>query len=283
MVIMPHNLFLFQRLWVSERFPPTTLLHFAIHYKIVVKILTKRLQPILPNIISENQSAFIPRWAISGNVLITHEILHYLWLSKASKRGDMAVKMDMSKVYDCIEWGFLEVVLRRLGFASIWIEWILECVTTFSYYFLVNGSPQGQVTLMRGLRQMDPLSSYFFILCMEVLSGLCRKCQGDGTLPDVRVAWNSPRVNHLLFADDTMFFCNMEVKSCKALTDIWKKYEIEVGNVSTLKNPQSSIHQRHHHRLKRELSEAYASQKGGTGKYLGLPKNFGRKKNDIFA
>jgi len=78
-----------------------------VYYKIVAKMLTKRLQPYLPLIISENQSAFVPGRVISDNVLITHETLHYLRISKATVRGSMAVKTDMSKAYDRIEWGFL--------------------------------------------------------------------------------------------------------------------------------------------------------------------------------
>uniref|UniRef100_A0A1J3K2W1 Putative mitochondrial protein n=1 Tax=Noccaea caerulescens TaxID=107243 RepID=A0A1J3K2W1_NOCCA len=58
----------------------------------------------------------------------------------------------------------------------------------------------------RGIRQGDPLSPYIFILCSEVLSGLCKKAQVSGKLQGLRVARGSPRVNHLLFADDTMFF-----------------------------------------------------------------------------
>ena len=51
---------------------------FNVYYKIYSKILTRCLQPILSSIISENQSAFVPDRAISDNVLITHEVLHFL-------------------------------------------------------------------------------------------------------------------------------------------------------------------------------------------------------------
>lgn len=74
-----------------------------VYYKIISKILTKRLQPLLPHIISENQSAFVPGRAISVNVLITHEVLYFLQNSKAEKRCSMAVKMDMSKAYGRLE------------------------------------------------------------------------------------------------------------------------------------------------------------------------------------
>ena len=185
-----------------------------IFYKIVAKIISKRMQPILSNLISENQSAFVPGRAISDNVLITHEILHFLRISSATKYGSMAIKTDMSKAYDRVEWDFLKAVLSRFGFHETFITWILECVTSVSYSFLINGSPQGKVLPSRGLRQGDPLSPYLFILCTEVLSGLCKKAQLLKQLSGIRVSQNGPRVNHLLFADDTMFFAKADAKSC---------------------------------------------------------------------
>lgn len=137
------------------------------------KILTQRLQPLLPSLVSENQYAFIKNRAISDNVLITHEVLHYLKKSNATKYCLMAGKTDMSKAYDRLEWNFIKEVLQWFGFHSIWINWIMQSVTTVSYSFLINGSPRGKVVPSRGIRQGDPLSSYMFILCGEVLSGLC--------------------------------------------------------------------------------------------------------------
>lgn len=67
-----------------------------VYYKIISKILSLRLRPVLGSIISENQSAFLPGRAIADNVLITHEILHYLKDFEAKKHCYMAVKMDMS-------------------------------------------------------------------------------------------------------------------------------------------------------------------------------------------
>ena len=174
-------------------------------YKIFSKILTKRLKTILSPLISENQSAFVASRAISDNVLIAHETLHYLKVSGAKKNVSLVVKTDMSKAYDRLEWSFIQAVLQRKGFHPTSIEWTMQCVKTVSYSFLINGSPMGDVVPSRGIRQGDPLSPYLFILCGDVLSGLCDRSQREGKLQGIRVATRSPRINHLLFADDTLF------------------------------------------------------------------------------
>ena len=254
------------------------------HYKIIAKILTKRLQPILSHLISEHQSAFVPGRAISDNVLITHEILYYLRTSAARQRCSMAVKTDMSKAYDRIEWDFLREVLTRLGFHSVWISWIMECVSSVSYAFLINGAPQGNVAPTRGLRQGDPLSPYLFILCTEVLSGLCNKTQEHGELTGVKVARGSPPINHLLFADNTMFFCRLDRASCETLVKILNRYELASGQCINRDKLAITFSSKTLPSTKHNVKTALGiGQEGGIGKYLGLPEHFGRKKRVIFS
>lgn len=254
------------------------------HYKIIAKILTRRLKPLLPHLISGTQSAFVQGRAITDNVLITHETLHFLRTSEAKKFCSMAIKTDMSKAYDRIEWGFLRAILTKFGFDSTWISWIMACVETVSYSFLVNGSPQGNVSPSRGLRQGDPLSPYLFILCTEMLAGLCEKAQNQGRLRGIRVARGCPLITHLLFADDTMFFCQSSASSVSTLKEIISTYEEVSGQQINYSKSSITFSAKTPGEVKRRVkTDLNIESEGGIGKYLGLPELFGRKKRDIFA
>ena len=115
----------------------------------------------------------------------------------------------------------------------------MECVSTVTYAFLINGSPRGRVKPSRGIRQGDPLSPYIFILCGEVLSGLCNNAQESGRLAGIQVAAGSPRINHLLFADDTMFFIKADKDNTTELKAILSQYEAASGQ--TINASKSSI------------------------------------------
>ena len=183
-------------------------------YRIFAKVLTNRLQAIMPNLISEHQSAFLSDRLISDNILVAFETLHYMRNHNHGKSGFMALKLDMSKAYDRVEWEYMERVMIKMGFHARWIQLMMRCITTASYSVLINGQPYGHITPTRGLRQEDPLSPYFFLMCTKGLHGLISKAAHNGDIRGVSLCRNGPRITHLLFADDSLLFCRAREDEC---------------------------------------------------------------------
>ena len=86
------------------------------------KILANRLKLILPNVISDSQSAFVPNRLITNNTTIAFEVLHRIRNKRTGRTGQMAVKLDISKAYDRVEWSFLELIMHKLGLDAQWIQ-----------------------------------------------------------------------------------------------------------------------------------------------------------------
>lgn len=138
---------------------PISLCNVA--YKIISNILIDTLKPWLKLIISENQSAFIPGRLITDNILIAHELLHSEQ-TKKQKLSYMALKLDIVKPFDKVEWHFVEGTMKK--FADQWCRWIMAYITLMTYLVLINGSLVGNITPTRGIRQGDPTSPYLYLI-----------------------------------------------------------------------------------------------------------------------
>ena len=219
---------------IPKKPSPTHILEFRsislcnVAYKLVTKVIVNRLNPILPHIISETQGAFTQGRLITYNILIAFETFHAMRLD-TSRQGAMAIKLDMSKAYDRVEWPFLSQVMIRMGFDEEWVALIMRCVRSASFSFLVNGLPRGHIIPSRGLRQGDPLSPYLFLFCAEGLIGLLRQAEARGALQGFRVCPNAPTISHLCFADDTLVFCGANPSQATVVKALLQNYKRASG------------------------------------------------------
>nr|CAN74005.1 hypothetical protein VITISV_006236 [Vitis vinifera] len=176
-------------------------------YKLLAKVLTNRLKKVVGKVVSSTQKAFVEGRQILDAVLIANEAIDSLLKRKES---GVLCKLDLEKAYDHINWDFLLTVLQKMGFGEKWADWIRWCISTASFSVLINGPPTGFFRSTRGLRQGDPLSPYLFVLGIEALSSLINKALREGFLTGCRIrgrGGNGIQVSHLLFADDTLVFC----------------------------------------------------------------------------
>ena len=121
-------------------------------YKTISKVLANRLKSILPSIISKSQSAFVLGRLILDNILVAFETLHYMKNKRKGKSTHMAAKLDMSKAYDRVEWGYLEAMMVRMGFHERWVSLIMNCLSSVHYAVLFNGCPTEAFFPSRGIR-----------------------------------------------------------------------------------------------------------------------------------
>lgn len=189
-------------------------------YKIGSKVLANRMKSVLNSVISENQSAFIPGRLISDNIMISFEAMHYLKRKMTGKTGSMALKLDLSKAYDRVEWKFLGDVLTKMGFSERWMHLMIKCVSTVRYEIVNSGRKMGPITPTRGIRQGDPLSPYLFLVCAEGFSALINKYVKSGWISGCRVARGAPVISHMLFADDSYVYGKSSLEEANKISQL---------------------------------------------------------------
>ncbi|RVX20225.1 Transposon TX1 uncharacterized 149 kDa protein [Vitis vinifera] len=198
-------------------------------YKLLAKVLANRLKTVMGEVISDSQHAFVHGRQILDAVLIANEALD-------SRLKDnipgLLLKMDIEKAFDHVNWNFLMEVMSKMGFGHRWINWIKWCCSTTSFSILINGSPSGFFRSSRGLRQGDPLSPYLFLLAMEALSQLLSHARNGNFISGFRVGGRGSEglvVSHLLFADDTLIFCDADADQLQYLSWTFMWFEAISG------------------------------------------------------
>jgi hypothetical protein len=252
-------------------------------YKIASKVLANRLKVCLLDIVSEEQSAFVPGRLITDNIITAYECLHFMKRNRAKKNMFCALKLDMRKAYDRLEWSYLEAVMLKLGFHRLWVQMVMRLVTTVSFQVLFNGGKLQEFLPTRGVRQGDPISPYLFLLAAEGLSCLLKHHSVSSELHGLQVALSALAVSHLLFADDSLLLFKADTMSAGKVQDVLDLYCLASGQ-----------------RVNRDKSSIFFSKGSPNGvknaimgvldvcnetlneKYLGMPSDVGRSRGGAF-
>ena len=187
-------------------------------YKVISKVIVARLRSYLDRLISLMQVAFVLDRKCADNAIIIQELLHMMSLKKC-KVGYMAVKIDLEKAYDRLEWSFIRDILALFNISHYLSKVIMSCISTSNIEVLFNGGALVSFNPSRGIRRGDPLSPYIFIVCMEVLVFFIQdKC--NAKLWDlVKTSKGGLVVSHLFFADELVLFAKTNMKNCLCMMD----------------------------------------------------------------
>lgn len=234
---------------------------------------------VIPSLISHNQTAFIPKRVIGDNIMIVQA------LCKDYHRNDgiprCAFKLDIHKAFDSLNWDFLFSAMERMLFPAQFILWIKSCITKCMISIKINGVLEGYFPCKSGLRQGDPLSSYLFVISLEVLTALLAYQIQNAEHFSFHWRTDQMKLSHVIFADDLFLFCKGESQSINLLLDAVMQFSTWSGlNLSPSKCrgffcnvPENIIN---------DTLQRYGFSRGALPiTYLGLPLITSRLNNQI--
>ncbi|KAF3777702.1 reverse transcriptase-like protein [Nymphaea thermarum] len=230
---------------VPKRLNPTDVTHFGpisilgTPYKIIAKLLSMRLAPVLPSIINHFQVAFVKGRRLQDAVVLANEVVHSLYCLRLPS---FILKLDISKAFDSVSWEFLADLLTRLAFGPSIRQWIMSLVTGAQLAVSFNGKQGDFFSLERGLRQGCPLSPLLFNLVAESFSALFHHATVVGFLTP-HLLPHLQTFSTIQYADDFLLFGCASRQQVVRTSLILRVFEIISGlSINSTKCHLSLIH-----------------------------------------
>lgn len=213
-----------EKAMTRDKFKPINLCNVV--YTIISEVIANRLKPLLPMLVSEEQTRYVEGRQILNHIIQAHEVVHSL---KANKQADMIIQLDIVKAYDKLSWSYIREVLKSYCFDNNQIKWVMALVTTACCSILLNGSPSITFRPSRDLRQGDPLSPFLFILMMKGLGKAINLAKEEGRIQGLKLTHNGDTLTHKKILDDTMLQGISIVREAKAFKQILHDFAMATG------------------------------------------------------
>ena len=256
---------------------PITLL--PVTYKIFAKLLQTRLQPMLRDVISLDQTAFLPLRFILDNIVLTQETLHW---ARTSKQPTIFLKLDFSKAYDKVSWHFLFKAMKAMDICEEFIKWVKLLFTNASAAVNLNGTLESHFKIERGVRQGCPLAPYLFLIVGEVLIHMVKKAVDEGRLRGVYLPGGKKQHYISQYADDSSFMVRGTKEDVDEFVKILETFSEASGMEINWEKSSAYWFDRHIPKSEWLLSYNWKwAEEGDLSKLLGTPFGLNLDTKDI--
>lgn len=219
-----------------DQYRPIAMANFK--FKVISKITAHRLAQVMPSIISKEQMGFIHGRSIKDCICTASEAANLL--HNKAFGGNIALRIDITKAFDTLEWPFLLKVLKEFGFNATFCTWIEVILKSAFLSISINGESHGYFNCTRGVRQGDPFPPLLFCIAEDVLSRSISKLVETGKLNLIKGTRNVNVPSHSFYADDLMIFCQGNISGLQALKNLFSRYALDSGQI--INNGKSTIY-----------------------------------------
>ena len=207
---------------------PLTLLNAL--YKLVSGCIAERIKPVLDNIIQNDQKGFVSGRFIGEAIRTTFDIIQ--WAKENNKLG-IILLIDFEKAYDSLSFAYIKKCLNFFNFGDGLIKWVELLLHNFTAVINHCGNISKKFNIGRGARQGDPIASYIFIICIEILA---HKLRADQNIQGFKLTHDLAHTLEL-YADDCSIFLEpdeLNLRSAvKTLSDFFRLSGLKISMSKT--------------------------------------------------